>query len=221
VSDVGTDSQEDVRAAMAAIWERRSDGTRWRAQEYRRGAGNSDGLVMRRIYLISDPSPDFFGREPDVSVPDLAALRRDFVEPIVYDTVQRPINARHVSLNADGSFTLAYEEGAMDPKNPANVHPPPWRWGDSKIGRKHRLLDANGDAITLAWADDISRSNHDIEVRVANKTIESIIAAAPEMEALLRRLSEHFHGDHDAAEDDIEEVDSLLARIDATKAINQ
>jgi len=35
-----------------------------------------------------------------------------------------------------------------------------------------------------------------------------------EMEAMLRRLSENFYGDHDAAADDIEEVNTLLARID-------
>ncbi|HVZ88074.1 MAG TPA: hypothetical protein VHG72_13970 [Polyangia bacterium] len=45
--------------------------------------------------------------------------------PIKYDTEQRPISVRHVSMNRDGSFTLAYEEGAMDPKKEADDRPAP------------------------------------------------------------------------------------------------
>jgi hypothetical protein len=41
--------------------------------------------------------------------------------PAEYDSVQRPINVRHISMNADDTFTLAYEEGAMDPAKPAPV----------------------------------------------------------------------------------------------------
>jgi hypothetical protein len=40
--------------------------------------GGTDGFTLQRAYLISEAQVAFTEREPDVLVPDLAALRRDF-----------------------------------------------------------------------------------------------------------------------------------------------
>ena len=90
---------------------------------------------------------------------------------------------------------------------PAPAHPAPWRWTEEA------LVDASGgDVIKAGVAFCSEDPTLDVDARSA-----ALIAAAPEMEALLRRLV--------AAQASFETIvilrkdaPALLARIDATRA---
>lgn len=118
---------------------------------------------------------------------------------------------------------------SLPPDHPASAwrkavreHPAPWSWGDSKLGSKDRLLDANGEALLLAWrTEDTTQSYRDVSLVPASNKVKALLVAAPEMEALLRELVPHF----DPLPEDIDPGLGLLLtkalflvkRIDAAK----
>ena len=107
-------------------------------------------------------------------------------------------------------------------------HPPPWRWRDAEVGRP-ALEAADGSLVLYDEGDGIIVSNFDPRVAPGVRArVRALIAAAPEMEALLREemeahgmcifcgpvgdpMSTHPGHRHN-------KIRALLSRIDAAKA---
>lgn len=101
-------------------------------------------------------------------------------------------------------------EGAMDPVKPVE-HPAPWYWAQD--GDEFSLWDSSHRLVALA------DSEHEIV-----EAVRVLIAAAPEMEALLQRALFETEpngvcGDIHETDDWRERLKALLARIDAAKAV--
>ena len=92
------------------------------------GDGPDERIGWERTYLVTlAGSPVGFsdrvpGDIPEKAAPEPAPLIESRPE-MVYDAVQRPINANHVSMNADGTFTLSYvkPEPEEDEDTPAKL----------------------------------------------------------------------------------------------------
>ena len=93
-------------------------------------------------------------------------------------------------------------------------HPAPWRWQP----RTGNLEDANGNAVL--WA--MSTNSEDGVIGTDSDVVRALLAAAPEMEDLLRRALYETQpngvcGDIHETDDWRKRMKALLDRIDATQ----
>ena len=187
----------EINAAMASEWRRRSDGSLWRIREYlfRFPGCGRDGINLKRIRFASEPQPAGGFRDEPVHVPDLAALRADFTASRVprgcaevYDVPGEQ------SFECEATMTITPEGERFFREHEPAPHPAPWRWDGAAVGivATTRLNDANGEALVRVVPGLVTGLAH---LEIAPRA-RALIAAAPEMVALLRDWKGYPHPVH-------------------------